>query len=88
MGLHTHNASEKVLAWYRTYFSQLEGATILSFVLREETDEEFGSGTEYWPTFLVKLKDGSTVEIEISQDEEGNGAGFVFGLELPDPVES
>jgi hypothetical protein len=43
--------------------------------------DEFGG--KPFPVFLVKFADGSNGEIEISQDEEGNGGGFVFGLPSP-----
>ena len=43
--------------------------------------DEFENET-FWPTFTM-TKDGETFTIEVSQDEEGNGAGFLFGL--PDP---
>ena len=36
-----------------------------------------------FPSFKVKFKDGSISDIEISQDEEGNGGGFIFGLPTP-----
>lgn len=79
MGLHTHGAkAAEQLAFYDKYFGQLEGATILSFKMTH--DEDF---SEYWPTFLVKLASGEVIEIEISQDEEGNGPGMVLGLPTP-----
>jgi hypothetical protein len=30
--------------------------------------------------FLVKLANGQLTELVVSQDEEGNGGGFLFGL--------
>jgi hypothetical protein len=68
------------LRWYHAYFGQLVGATITDFIFAK--DEEMG---EYWPTFKVKLADGREVEIELSQDEEGNGPGWIFGLDKPAP---
>ena len=67
--------------FYQKYYVNLEGATILKFngMLGED---EFG--TTPFPTFTVKFKDGSIGEIEISQDEEGNGGGFIFGLTMED----
>jgi hypothetical protein len=58
------------------YYSQLEGATITKF--NGFLSNELG-GSDF-PSFDVVLKDGSTTTIEISQDEEGNGGGFLFGL--------
>jgi hypothetical protein len=76
MGLHTHGLKPDELSFYDRYFSQLVGAKILGFEMTR--DEDF----EYWPTFVVRLKSGEEITIEISQDEEGNGPGFIFGLEV------
>jgi len=65
--------------FWNSYYSELEGATILKFV--EMRSDEFGGSN--FPVFLVKFSNGSIGEIEISQDEEGNGGGFIFGLPLP-----
>lgn len=65
--------------FYKNYYKQLEGATIQSVeVLPDEYDDFI-----MWPTLKVKLADGSDVTLEVSQDEEGNGAGFLFGLPFP-----
>jgi len=64
--------------FYRRYYSALEGATILKYVGMVE--EEY-SGSPF-PKFLVRFADGREDEIEISQDEEGNGGGFIFGLPI------
>lgn len=63
--------------YYQKYYGSLEGAIITKVKIREEND--FGQ-TEYWPVFTVTLANGFETELEISQDEEGNGPGFVFGL--------
>jgi hypothetical protein len=65
--------------FHKKYYKALEGATIQKFV--EMRKDEFGG--KPFPVFLVKFADGSVNEIEISQDEEGNGGGFVFGLPVP-----
>lgn len=62
------------------YYAQLEGATITKF--NGWTENSLG-GSDF-PSFDVSLSDGSTTTIEISQDEEGNGGGFIFGLVLPE----
>lgn len=66
--------------FYKKYYSSLEGATIVKFVGMTGEDEY---GTTPFPTFIVRFADGNLRQIEISQDEEGNGGGFVFGLDLP-----
>ena len=65
--------------FYSKYYSALEGATIQKFV--EMRGDEFGGNP--FPVFLAKFADGSVGEIEVSQDEEGNGGGFLFGLPVP-----
>lgn len=64
--------------FYSRYFGQLKGATITDVALLD--DEE---GFYVWPTFKATLHDGSEVTLELSQDEEGNGPGFLFGLPSP-----
>ena len=66
-------------AFWDDYYRQLEGATISKFLGVIPTEEDWIS----FPTFEVMLRDGSLIEIEISQDPEGNGGGFVFGLPSP-----
>lgn len=65
---------ERANAFYDRYYSQLDGATIHSYV---GMNEEF-------PTFDVKLSNGQIVRLEVSRDPEGNGGGFIFGLNQPD----
>lgn len=70
--------------FYRRYYGQLVGATVIEFVgmnLSEE-EREIGMGPEF-PCLKVKFKDGTYGLIEVSRDEEGNGGGFLFGLPLP-----
>lgn len=65
--------------FYEKYYSVLEGATIVAFT--GMTDDEFGG--KPFPSFKVKLKNNMYLNIEVSQDEEGNGGGFIFGLPVP-----
>lgn len=57
--------------WNAGYYSALNGATIIKFI---------GTDEDGFPMFLAKLSNGETVELVLSQDEEGNGGGFMFGL--------
>jgi hypothetical protein len=68
-------------AFWDRYYRQLEGATVVQFVgvVPDELEEWIA-----FPTLVVRLKDGSICELEISQDPEGNGGGFIFGLPHPD----
>ena len=72
---HVHTMTE----WNKAYYGQLVGAEIVSLTIG--VDEDFG---EFWPTFEVVLRDGTKRSIELSKDEEGNGPGFLFGLDAPD----
>lgn len=64
--------------FWKKYYKSLEGATITKFI--GMNDAEMGDG---FPAFWVKFADGSEGAIEISQDPEGNGGGFIFGLQQP-----
>lgn len=68
--------------FYTAYYGQLAGATIDKVEL---VQDEYDSYTK-WPTLHATLADGSKVKLEVSQDEEGNGAGFLFGLPMPTSV--
>jgi hypothetical protein len=68
-------------AFWDKYYRQLEGATVVQFVgVVPDENEEYIA----FPTLVVRLKDGSICELEISQDPEGNGGGFIFGLPMPE----
>lgn len=75
MGLSNHDYKAK--KHYEAYYGALTGATIES--VKVVTYDDFGS-TEFWPTFEVTLSDGFKTTLEIAQDPEGNGPGFIFGL--------
>lgn len=65
---------------YEKYYKGLEGATIEKFV--GMVYDDFGG--DGFPTFSVRFADGEVGEISISQDPEGNGGGFIFGLDFPE----
>jgi hypothetical protein len=76
--------------FYTDYYASLKGARITKVELIP--DEEWPD--HFWPTFTVKTKairktktrdavPAQTLTIEVSQDEEGNGPGFLFGLPNP-----
>jgi len=71
--------------FWQNYYGSLEGATILKFN-GFTSDDEDACNTDF-PSFDVKFKDGTISKIEISQDSEGNGGGFIFGLPLPVTVD-
>ena len=65
--------------FYTRYYTQLVGAKITGFEL---VQDEYDDHT-MWPTYTAK-KGKDTFTIEVSQDPEGNGEGFLFGL--PDVI--
>ena len=78
MKLSKYQLEEK--EYYSKYYSELIGATIDSFQMVVE-DNTYN--VEFWPTFIVTLKNGESRVLQISQDPEGNGPGFIFGLTNP-----
>jgi len=64
--------------WNR-YYGSFVGARILSFD-GMNTEDDLGDG---FPEFTVRFANGDIGLISISQDPEGNGGGFIFGLALP-----
>ena len=60
--------------WIKKYLTPLVGGTIT----------RVGCNSEEYPTITVKVPgEMEPYLLEISQDEEGNGPGFVFGLPMP-----
>lgn len=65
--------------YFKSYYSDLVGAKVMSF----NGMQDDGSGGDGFPTFTVLFKSGEIGQIQISQDPEGNGGGFIFGLAAP-----
>ena len=65
--------------FWKKYYGSLAGATIIKFDGMHDDD----MGGDGFPSFTVRFKDGTIGQIEISRDPEGNGGGFIFGLETP-----
>jgi hypothetical protein len=61
--------------WAEGYYASAIGLTITGVVARydEYTDR-------IWPVLIAVDKNGQQYELELSQDPEGNGPGFMFGL--------
>ena len=74
--------NDKDRKFYADYYGSLVGATITKVTISDDDDE--GNS---WPVFDVTLKAGTKLELELSQDEEGNGPGFMFGLPTPNSKE-
>ena len=76
------NAAEfkaKEQNYFKNYYSDLVGAKVLSF----NGMQDDGFDGDGFPTFTVEFKSGEIGQIQISQDSEGNGGGFIFGLSAP-----
>jgi len=67
--------------YLRGYYGQLIGATVVGIKMNVEEDQEHGDPlfTQVWPLIIFE-KDGQRYRCEISRDEEGNGPGYMFGL--------
>jgi len=72
--------------WLEAYLAPLVGATIKKVTVK--VDNSMGY-PEVWPvlhceramaTALPGVKQVVKFQLEVSQDEEGNGPGFLFGL--------
>ena len=56
------------------FFAKLYGRLVGAIVVAFEWDGEY-------PVFTVRLTNGQRRQIVIQQDPEGNGPGFIAGLE-------
>ena len=65
------------------YYSQLVGFKITGFRMEED---EFGG--DPFPIFRVLSPDNQQLQITVSQDPEGNGAGFLFIEEVAAPTKA
>jgi hypothetical protein len=65
--------------FWSKYYGSFVGARILSFE-GMNTEDDCGDG---FPEFIVEFANGECGLISVSQDPEGNGGGFLFGLPLP-----
>ncbi len=56
------------------YYGQLVGMKIIKSGFTEGEEGPLGS----FPFFILRDKAGDLTRVEVSQDEEGNGPGFLF----------
>jgi len=59
--------------FFQRHYGSLEGWTITKFIGMSE--DSFGG--KAFPQFLINKGEQASI-MEISQDEEGNGGGFIF----------
>ena len=70
---------ERTRNWLRAYLQPLEGATIELIGLQHD-------GGELFTSLCVKLRDGQKRWVRLQADPEGNGPGWVSGLDPVDPT--
>ena len=76
---HAKEAKKKNKKQYQAYyneFEQLKGFTIRGFYMSNDAFDSY-------PTFILHRREtedyqSQTIELALSQDEEGNGGGFAF----------
>jgi hypothetical protein len=66
----TRRTERKPTDFFAKLYGRLVGATVVAF----EWDGEY-------PVFTIRLADGQRRQIVVQQDPEGNGPGFIAGLE-------
>jgi hypothetical protein len=76
--------SDQAKKFYEAYYGSLVGCTCIKAEMVKEEEHEFSLG-DFWPELTFQKPDGETFVVSVSQDEEGNGPGFLFGLERPEP---
>jgi hypothetical protein len=64
---------EQANRFFQRHYGSLEGWTITKFIGMSE--DSFGG--KAFPQFLINKGEQASI-MEISQDEEGNGGGFIF----------
>lgn len=65
-------------SFYEAYYGQLVGCTVVQAKMEADDDEG-----QLWPTLTMRKPGGEQFVVELSQDPEGNGPGFMFGLDRP-----
>ena len=69
-------ANKQFEKWANNYYGQLVGCTIKEFRLENDSEIDEGFDSQF-PVFV--LSNGKEeLKISVSQDEEGNGSGFLF----------
>ena len=68
------------LLWLQKYYGSIKGATVTKVSFHEDE-------TGIWPVLHFNHPDRGSLRVEVSRDPEGNGPGFLFGLEAPTAAE-
>lgn len=80
----TKTYKEQERDYLEKYYSPLVGLTITSIAVVPDLDDD---GDDPWGDnwLVIQAVDskGNIYRLEVSQDPEGNGPGFIFGLPNP-----
>ena len=72
----SHNVWANWEDWAKDYYGQLVAYTIKEFKIEDDSEIDEGFDSQF-PVFV--LSNGKEeLKISVSQDEEGNGKGFLF----------
>ena len=63
--------------WAKVYYGQLVGYKIKEFKIEDDSEIDEGFDNPF-PVFVLGKKGYKDIKISVSQDEEGNGSGFLF----------
>ena len=63
--------------WAKDHYGQLVGYTIKEFKIEDDSEIDEGFDSQF-PVFVLEKKGEEDIKISVSQDEEGNGSGFLF----------
>lgn len=78
--LYALRSKVKETNFYLGYYKQLIGAKVVGIQLTLDEEEDYDPlFYDIWPGIIFE-KDGNEFLCELSKDEEGNGPGFMFGL--------
>jgi len=67
--------------WAKAYYGQLVGYTIKEFRIEDNSEVDDGYTDDQFPVFVLTKGNASgepDLKISVSQDEEGNGSGYLF----------
>ena len=67
--------------WAKDHYGQLVGYTIKEFKIEDDSEIDDGYTDDQFPVFILTKGNASgesDLKISVSQDEEGNGSGFLF----------
>lgn len=81
----TKTYKEQEREYLTKYYKTLVGLTITDIAVLPDLDDD-GNGNPWGDNWLVIQavdRKGNSYRLEVSQDPEGNGPGFIFGLPNP-----